>query len=242
MIHVPTATALHLPFDLFGWAAGSALGVTLHRWRLAAVAERIAPQTGPGYFAALVIGAVAAAWLLGSANTLRDSVPALSHTVLGALVGAILGVEVYKAMTGIRGSTGTLFVGPFALGLAIGRWGCLFAGLPDRTYGIPTTLPWGVDLGDGIARHPVQIYESIAMFGFLVVHLVALYSRKSWAFRRSFYALAIWYGLQRFCWEFLKPYPGLLGPLNLFHLLCLGLVCYGGCFYLDDLRRDRAGT
>ncbi len=190
----------------------------------------------------LVFGAVAAAWAFGSLNTLRDAIPTLSHTVLGALVGAIIGVELYKVIKGIRGSTGTLFVGPFALGLAIGRWGCLLAGLPDRTYGVPTGLPWGVDLGDGIARHPVQLYESAAMFVFLLIYLHGLSSRQSWAFRRSFYALAIWYGGQRFCWEFLKPYPGLFGPLNLFHLLCLGLVGYGALFYRDDLKRERAGA
>jgi hypothetical protein len=28
-------------------------------------------------------------------------------------------------------------------------------------------------------------------------------------------------------WEFLKPYPAVVGPLNVFHFLMGGLVAYG---------------
>jgi prolipoprotein diacylglyceryltransferase len=48
---------------------------------------------------------------------------------------------------------------PIALGLCVGRVGCHLAGLHDSTYGLPTTLPWGVDYGDGQPRHPTQLYE-----------------------------------------------------------------------------------
>ena len=52
---------------------------------------------------------------------------------------------------------------PLAAGIAIGRIGCFLSGLPDGTYGTPTSLPWGVDLGDGVARHPTALYESLFM-------------------------------------------------------------------------------
>jgi prolipoprotein diacylglyceryltransferase len=42
----------------------------------------------------------------------------------------------------------------------------------------------------------------------------------------GFYLLVLTYGAQRFLWEFLKPSAALLGPFNLFHFLCLGLVIY----------------
>ena len=38
--------------------------------------------------------------------------------------------------------------------------------------------------------------------------------------------MVLWYAAQRFCWEFFKPYTPVLGPLNLFHLVCLGLIGY----------------
>src|SRR6185436_20182839 len=197
--------------DLAAWATGAAVGLALYRWRLKAATLAIAAQTGPGYFAALSLGAIAGAWFAGSANTLIGPAPTLSHSLAGALAGAIVLVEAYKALRGIRGSTGTIFVGSLAVGIAVGRLGCLFAGLPDRTYGVATGLPWAVDLGDGMPRHPVQAYESAAMLAFLALYVAGLAARAPWAMRRGFYVLALWYGAQRFAWEFLKPYPKLIG-------------------------------
>ncbi|MBJ7412097.1 MAG: prolipoprotein diacylglyceryl transferase [Phenylobacterium sp.] len=240
MIDVTTAAWAHTAVDLAAWGAGLALSVVLYRWRLKGVTEQVAGKVGGGYFAALAAGAVPGAWLAGSMNSLAGADPALSHSVVGALIGAIVGVEVYKAARGIKGSTGGVFVGPFALGVVVGRWGCLFAGLPDGTYGSPADLPWAVNLGDGVGRHPVQVYESLAMALFLAAYLEGLARRRPWAMRRGFYALCLWYGLTRFGWEFLKPYPPLIGPLNLFHLLCGGLVAYGWVYYRASLARERA--
>ena len=240
MITVPTAPEAHVVFDVISWASAAALGTVLARWRLAGTIEKLAHQAGPGYFAAVAIGALPGAFLAGSFNTLREAAATISHSVIGALAGAIVAVEIYKLFRGIRSSTGAMFVGPFALGIAIGRWGCLFAGLPDDTYGIPTGLFCGVDLGDGISRHPVEIYESLSMAAFLVVYLLALRQRAAWT-SRAFYVLVGWYGAQRFAWEFLKPYPGVLGPFNVFHVICAGLVIYGCVFYLRDRGRAVAG-
>jgi hypothetical protein len=237
LIHLPTSPAAHPFFDLAAWAAGSASGWAIYRWRLKATAGRLAGRLGPRYFAALVCGAVAGAWLAGSLNTLRDPAPALSHSIAGALAGAIVAVEAYKAARGIRESTGGLFVGSLAVGIVVGRFGCLFSGLPDRTYGVATRLPWGVDLGDGISRHPVQVYESLSIALFLLIYLLALARRAPWAMRRAFYVFVAWYGAQRFAWEFLKPYPKLIGPFNLFHLISAGLVIYGCVWFARDLRQ-----
>lgn len=237
---VPTAPWAHLVFDLLAWGGGAALGYGLYRWRLKGAAERLAANADGGYFVALALGAAPGAWLAGSMNSLREHAPALSHSIAGALVGAIVGVEVYKAIRGIRGSTGGVFVGSFSLGVVIGRLGCFFAGLPDDTYGAPTRLPWAVDLGDHVGRHPVQLYESASMAAFLLIYLVGLRDQRRWAMRRGFYAMCLWYGAQRFLWEFLKPYPKLIGPFNLFHVLCGGLVLYGWLYWRADLARERA--
>lgn len=237
MIHVPTTPWAHLAFDLLAWTSGTAMSVVLYRWRLRETAQRIAARVDAGYFAALGLGAAPGAWMAGSLNTLREHAPVLSHSVAGALVGAIVGVEIYKTLRGVTGSTGGVFVGSFSLGVAIGRLGCFFAGLPDDTYGTPTRLPWGVDLGDGVPRHPVELYESLSMALFLAVYLISLGRRRSWALRRGFYVMCMWYGVQRFVWEFLKPYPRLIGPFNVFHGLCAGLVIYGWVYDRADRRR-----
>lgn len=227
MIHLATHSSYHLVFDALAWAAGMGVGVALYRWRLAETTAQVARVADGGYFACLATGAITGAYLSGSFTLWGQGVFALAHSIAGALVGAIIGVEIYKALRGIRISTGIVFVGPFAAGVAVGRWGCLFAGLPDQTYGIASSWPWAVDLGDGIARHPVQIYESLAMAAFAMAFAAGLHWRAPWAITHGFYWLAIVYGAQRFAWEFLKPYPALVGPFNHFHLMCAGLVIYG---------------
>lgn len=237
MITVPTALWAHVVFEVAAWLGGLSLSVALYRWRLASLVQVSASKVGGGYFVALVLGAIPGAWLAGSLNSLRQAAPSLSHSVAGALVGAIVGIEIYKAIRGVRGSTGGVFVGSFAMGVVIGRLGCFFAGTADGTHGLPTRAPWGVDLGDHVARHPVQLYESVAMAMFLAAYLVGLKRRADWAMRRGFYALCMAYGVQRFVWEFLKPYPKLIGPFNVFHVLCAGLVAYGWIY--DRRERDR---
>ena len=115
---------------------------------------------------------------------------------------------------------------PLSLAIAVGRFGCFFGGLPDQTYGTPTALPWAVDFGDGIGRHPVQLYEIHHDGGLSRLVLLAAQAHGEIALRHGFYLFAIVYGVQRFLWEFLKPYPTLLGPFNVFHLLCLAMIAY----------------
>jgi prolipoprotein diacylglyceryltransferase len=82
-------------------------------------------------------------------------------SIAGALVGGLAAVEWVKRPLGISRSTGDLFAVPLTIGIAIGRIGCFLAGLDDHTYGLPTTLPWAVDFGDGVPRHPTQLYEAL---------------------------------------------------------------------------------
>jgi len=81
--------------------------------------------------------------------------------MVGGLLGGLIGVEVAKRLSGMSSSTGDAFVFPILLGLGIGRVGCFLAGLNDGTFGIETSLPWGVDFGDGVHRHPTQLYEIV---------------------------------------------------------------------------------
>jgi phosphatidylglycerol---prolipoprotein diacylglyceryl transferase len=80
-------------------------------------------------------------------------------TIVGALVFGLISVELMKRYIGLHQSTGDLYAVPLALGIAIGRVGCFLTGLSDNTYGIATRLPWAVNFGDGIPRHPTQLYE-----------------------------------------------------------------------------------
>jgi hypothetical protein len=235
---VPTSPFVHLLLDLLAWAAAAALATWLYRWRLKPVAQAVAAVTGPTYAIVLAAGAVAGAWGIGSLNSGLSAVPHPSHSIAGGLAGAIVAVEIYKKARGISGSTGIVWVGPIALGIAIGRIGCLLAGLPDETHGEPSALPWAVDLGDGVPRHPVQLYESLAMCAFLLVYLAALRKEAAWTRDRAFYLFILFYAVQRFFWEFLKPYPDVVGPLNVFQLLALAMMLYA-LWFDGRARRNR---
>ena len=223
MIAVPTAPWLHYVFDALAWGSASMAAMWQHR-RWPQATRRLAGQTETSYFVTLALSAVAGAWLVGSANT---GLFAPSHSVAGALAGGIIGVEAWKWRHGVRGSTGGSFVLPLCTGMAVGRLGCLFAGLVDFTYGVASALPWAVDLGDGVGRHPVQLYEGASMGLFALVYARARLAGAGWAVRHGFHVMVIFYAAQRFCWEFLKPYTKLYGPLNVFHVLMLGLIVYG---------------
>lgn len=216
---------------------------------LAAIAVyRLVPAAAPGvpqqpwqvhrlYIGAGSLGAIAGAYLAGSANLWLMGIGGLARSIEGAIAGAILGIEALKWQTAIRGSTGLRLVAPLAAAIAIGRLGCFFAGLDDMTYGTPTALPWGVDFGDGVSRHPVQLYEAATMAAFLVVFVPLLRQGRESLRRTGFYLFVAVYAVQRFGWEFLKPYATVVGPLNPFHLLSLALVAYALVFACRELRQ-----
>src|SRR5262245_35151660 len=101
-----------------------------------------------------------------------------NRSILSGLVGAYVGALVAKRLTGYRASTGDLFAPAVALGMAIGRVGCLLTELP----GTPTNLPWAIALTPaqaatipgapaGVPLHPSFAYEiafHLAAFGALV--------------------------------------------------------------------------
>lgn len=215
---------IHAACDAAAWVAAFVMArfVARRGW----LGPPRTPFRDPAYFIALGLGAIAGALLFGTGNMMAAGIWRIGHSIAGAVAGGIVAVEIYKWGTGVRGSTGGQFVAPLALGIAVGRWGCFLAGLADYTYGTPTALSWGVDFGDGIWRHPVQLYESGAMLVFLTVYLRGIARGSPLFLRQGFYLFVGWYALQRFAWEFLKPYPVLAGPFNLFHLICLALLAY----------------
>ena len=216
---------IHTLFDFLAALSALTVTVVVYRWRLGEAARKI-ESAGPLYAMALVAGAVAGGYGAGTLNLWLSGEPGIGRSIVGALAGAIAAIEAFKGWRGIRGSTGLIFVPGFATSVAVGRWGCFLAGLPDHTYGTPTSLPWGHDFGDGIPRHPVQLYESFSMLAFLIAALILIGRRNAWFAANGFYALVFTYAAQRFLWELLKPYGTVIGPFNLFHFLCAGLVVY----------------
>lgn len=128
------------------------------------------------------------------------------QSMVGGLLGGLIGVEIAKKFSKIRRSTGDTFVFPVLLGLMIGRVGCFLAGLEDGTYGVATDLPWGVDFGDGVRRHPTQLYEILfaaALAGLLARWQARLADRPGLLFKLMLSAYLLW----RLGIDALKPVP-----------------------------------
>ena len=216
----------HAAFDIVAWLSALLTTWLLYRWRFRERVQALSRRLGAGYFLAICLGGLAGAFGFGSLNAFLSGQPALARSVLGGLVGAIALVEVYKYARGIRGPTGSVLAVPLCVAIAIGRLGCFQAGLPDFTHGVATGLPWGVDFGDGIARHPVQLYEALTMAVVGLVLVIGLRIRSARVLNNGFHLAVGAYGAQRFVWEFFKPYSSVIGPLNIFHVLCLALCVY----------------
>jgi len=220
--------ALITALAVFRLVPAAAPGVPAEPWRI-----------HPLYIALASLGATTGAYLAGSANLWLTGIGGVGRSIEGAIAGAVIAIEVLKWRTGVQGSTGLRFVAPLAAAIAVGRLGCFFAGLDDMTYGTPTALPWGVDFGDGVPRHPVQLYESATMAIFLAGFVLLLRQGTETLRRTGFYAFVAVYAVQRFAWEFCKPYATIIGPLNLFHLLSLALVAYALVFARRELQQCR---
>jgi phosphatidylglycerol:prolipoprotein diacylglycerol transferase len=140
-------------------------------------------------------------------------------TVTTGLIGAYIAVEFVKLLYGIKSKTGDSFALPLALALAVGRWGCFLHGC---CFGVPTQLPWGVDFGDGIARHPTQAYESL--FHFSMAMMLIQIVRREWFRNQRLKVYLISYGIYRFLTEYIRPEPVYAIGLTYFQLVALFMV------------------
>jgi prolipoprotein diacylglyceryltransferase len=162
-------------------------------------------------------------------------------TIVGGLVGGLITVELIKRYTRVRSSTGDLYAIPLALGIAVGRIGCFLTGLADNTYGDPTSLPWGINFGDGVSRHPTQLYEIVFLLGLTPMLYVILKSvstkprtyLQAFACGDVFKLFMIGYLCFRFFCDFIKPYPKVFLGLQGIQWACLIALLY----YSGDIAR-----
>ncbi len=140
-------------------------------------------------------------------------------TILFGLVGGYLGVELAKVLVEVRTKTGDSFAIPLAVAIGIGRLGCFVAGC---CYGVPTSLPWGVNFGDGLHRHPTQLYETA--FHLTAAVILWLLERRNLfrTQRLKLYFLA--YCVYRILSEFIRPEVPLTAGLTGYQWTAIVLI------------------
>jgi len=128
-----------------------------------------------------------------------------------------------------------------AMGQAIGRWGCFFAGC---CYGKPTTLPWAVRFKDpaslaplDIDLHPVQIYEALGNLAIAFFLWWRLRKNPDAPRGQVFWLYVLLYGILRFGMELLRGDDR--GPLwaDLFpsQLIALGAILVSASILITQI-------
>lgn len=215
---------LHTLFDALAWLTSAVTLFILRRTWFPK--SPVAEPLRLGYLAAVLLGAASGAWVLGTLNLWISGIPEFGRSIAGALAGAIVAVELYKKLSGINARTGAVYALPVALGIAVGRIGCLLSGLDDHTYGVPTGADWGWDFGDGILRHPVALYESLAMAAFALLYIFMVARKSAFWMNNGFYLAVAFYAVERFILEYFKPYATVIAGLSIFQILSLAMGAY----------------
>ncbi|MGV0948435.1 prolipoprotein diacylglyceryl transferase [Empedobacter falsenii] len=148
-----------------------------------------------------------------------------SNTIVGGLTLGLIGVELTKKIIKHKESTGDLIVFPLILAMIIGRIGCFLTGVYEQTYGIETTSIFGMNLGDGLLRHPVALYEIVYL---ILLWIVLKIIQKKYIYPSGylFQIFMLAYFLFRFCLDFIKPIHPLFLGLSSIQLTCVCVIIY----------------
>lgn len=225
----PVSVPAHLVFELLAFTVGFQYFLRLRKQQ----ADTISTLNRLWILMGATAGALIGSRLLGALESPRLFFSGeagwlyyyQSKTIVGGLLGGLIGVERIKKLIGEQQSSGDLFTYPLMLGMIIGRIGCFFAGLSEPTYGSPSGLPWAIDLGDGIPRHPTALYEILFLLGWWLV-LYAIDHRYKLISGGRFQLFMTGYLFYRFLVEFIRP-----GEEVFFHLNSLQLACLAGLAY-----------
>ena len=230
-IHIGAAhISLHIIFETLAFAIGFRYFQYLRREH----SDYMSDQTRIRILIGAIFGAFIFSRLLGALENPTEWINAThpllylfaSKTIVGGLLGGLWGVEIAKLMIGEKRSSGDLFTYPLILAMIIGRIGCFTSGITEPTYGHVTTSYLGMDLGDGLMRHPVALYEIFFLAGLWLLLWLLQYNRPLES-GLPFKLFMISYLVFRFLIDFIKPANVIAMGLSSIQLACLiGLLYY----------------
>jgi phosphatidylglycerol---prolipoprotein diacylglyceryl transferase len=162
------------------------------------------------------LGTWAQHWDLRANASLAEQWLYGNRSILSGLVGAYFGALLAKRLCGYREKTGNFFAPAVAIGMAVGRIGCLLTELP----GTPTGGAWGITAWDGVPRHPSFAYEIAFQLAAFVV-LLRLHPRDH---RDLFTLYLAGYAIFRFLVEFVRGNEVVFAGLTRPQLFLLALA------------------
>jgi len=223
----------------YGWMMLAGIFVSLFFWsRLARRDERLLLI----YVAALVSAFLGAKLVyLGAEGWLhwhdenRWTQLATGKSVVGALLGGYLGVEVAKKFLHYERTTGDWFALIAPLGIMFGRVGCIAHGC---CLGRVCETSWfTMNDAAGIARWPAASVELI--FNALVLGVILLLRWRRILPQQHFHIYLIAYGLFRFAHEFLRATPQVFGPVSGYQIAAIAVALLGVFGFLHRRKEMR---
>jgi len=218
-----------LPVDSYSFFVGLGLAVGFVVYFLEAKKQKLLDKNNPYILLGALAGGAIGAKLLDLFVEYKYITPQYwelnnffyGKTIVGGLIGGAIGVFLIKKYFGIKERRGNLFAPAIAIGVAIGRIGCFFRGC---CYGKSTNLPWGVNFGDGILRHPTQIYEAVFML--IMFFVLEFLKTKNPKPGQLFKILMVSYFTFRFFIEFLRAGDIFYLGLTAFQIVCIFAIIY----------------
>ncbi len=155
-----------------------------------------------------------------------------TKSIMGGLFGGLIGVETSKKIINEKQSSGDLFTFPIIVGIFIGRIGCFLSGTKEFTYGNETNFITGMDLGDGLFRHPTSLYEIIFLILlFIFLKKITVYTKEKSGLLFKIFMIS--YFAFRFFIEFLKPNIFYVFGLSTIQWLCI--ICW--IYYIPTFKK-----
>lgn len=156
------------------------------------------------------------------------------RTIIGGLIGGTLAVVLTRNHLKIKDKKGNLFVPSLGIAIFFGRIGCLLRGC---CYGTATDLPWSVNMGDGIMRHPTQLYEAI--FGLIVFIATIKLDKTRIKAGLLFQIFLITYFTFRFLMEFLRTDTKIFIGLTLAQVVAIIVITLNSISLIKGARYER---
>jgi phosphatidylglycerol---prolipoprotein diacylglyceryl transferase len=216
----------------YGWLMLAGIFVSLLFWsRLARRDERLLLI----YLAALA-GAFLGAKLvyLGAEGWLhwhdahRWVIFATGKSITGALLGGYAAVEVAKRILKYPGTTGDWFAVIAPVSIMLGRIGCMMHGC---CLGRVCDPGWfTINDPNGVARWPASQMEFL--FNAVMFGVILILRRGRIARGQHFHIYLMAYGIFRFCHEYFRDTPQILGVISGYQIAALALMGLGAAGFI----------
>jgi phosphatidylglycerol---prolipoprotein diacylglyceryl transferase len=174
------------------------------------------------FFGAKVVYLLAEGWLHFGAPDMWPQLAA-GKSILGALLGGYVFVELAKRHVGYRRATGDDFALIAPISIALGRIGCLLHGC---CLGVVCRPEWyALRDAEGVPRWPAVPVE--LAFNIVAFVLFLFLRHRKVLPGQHFHLYLIGYGLFRFAHEFARATPRIMGAFSGYHFAAIGVVLLG---------------